>query len=51
MRRLAGEPALRERLIAAGLERVRALTWERCAAETLQVLESIAANPRRQSRR
>ncbi len=47
MRRLAGDVPLRERLIAAGLERVRALTWNRCAAETLQVLEKIAANPRR----
>jgi O-antigen biosynthesis alpha-1,2-mannosyltransferase len=46
MRRLIFEPALRARLIAAGIERVQPLTWKRCAAETLQVLENIAAHPR-----
>jgi glycosyltransferase involved in cell wall biosynthesis len=47
MRRLAGEAELRAQLIAAGTERVRALTWARCAEQTLRVLENIAANPRR----
>ena len=47
MYRLAHEPALRARLIAAGRERVRPLTWTRCAGETLEVLERIALHPRR----
>ncbi len=47
MSRLASEPELRRRLIAAGTERVRPLTWARCALQTLQVLEDIAAHPRR----
>jgi len=50
MRRLAGEPQLRARLIAAGTERVRDLTWIRCAEQTIQVLENIAAHPRRRYR-
>jgi glycosyltransferase involved in cell wall biosynthesis len=50
MRRLILEPALRARLIAAGTERVQPLTWRRCAAETLQVLENIAAHPRSEDR-
>ena len=47
MQRLANEPELRAQLIAAGTERVRPLTWARCAEQTLQVLENIAAHPRR----
>ena len=47
MYRLAHEPALRARLIAAGRERVGPLTWARCAEQTLEVLENIAAHPRR----
>jgi glycosyltransferase involved in cell wall biosynthesis len=47
MRRLANEPELKRRLIAAGTERVRPLTWTRCAEQTVQVLETIAARPRR----
>ena len=47
MRRLASEPELRRRLISAGKERVRPLTWRRCAQETLQVLEHAAMSPRR----
>ncbi len=50
MQRLANEPELRARLIAAGTERVRPLTWARCAEQTLQVLENIAAHPRRPGR-
>jgi glycosyltransferase involved in cell wall biosynthesis len=50
MQRLANEPELRSRLIAAGTERVRPLTWARCAEQTLQVLENIAAHPRRPRR-
>lgn len=47
MRRLANEPELCRRLIAAGRERVRLLTWRRCAEQTLRLLEDIAAHPRR----
>ena len=47
MGRLANEPDLRQALIAAGRERVLPLTWRRCARQTLQVLEEIAAAPRR----
>jgi glycosyltransferase involved in cell wall biosynthesis len=47
MTRLANEPDLRRTLIAAGRERVRTLTWRRCAQQTLQVLEKIAAAPLR----
>jgi glycosyltransferase involved in cell wall biosynthesis len=50
MQRLANEPELRGRLIAAGAERVQPLTWARCAEQTLQVLENIAAHPRRKGR-
>jgi glycosyltransferase involved in cell wall biosynthesis len=47
MHRLVTEPDLRRRLILAGKERVRPLTWRRCAQETLQVLENAATAPRR----
>jgi glycosyltransferase involved in cell wall biosynthesis len=50
MHRLATEPELRGRLIAAGEKRVRPLTWARCAEQTLKVLENIAAHPRRRGR-
>lgn len=50
MQRLANEPELRGQLIAAGTERVRPLTWTRCAEQTLKVLENIAAHPRRPGR-
>jgi glycosyltransferase involved in cell wall biosynthesis len=51
MYRLAHEPALRARLIAAGIERARPLTWTRCAEQTVQVLENIALHPRREHTR
>ena len=38
--RLAGEPALRERLRAAGFANLRRFSWQRCARETLAVLEA-----------
>jgi glycosyltransferase involved in cell wall biosynthesis len=47
MSRLAQEPALRRRLIDAGRERARALTWRRCAEQTLAVLQRLASAPRR----
>jgi glycosyltransferase involved in cell wall biosynthesis len=34
---------LRQQLVSAGQERVRSFSWEKCARETLQVLESIHA--------
>jgi glycosyltransferase involved in cell wall biosynthesis len=34
-------PTLRTRLIAAGLERARDFTWNRCAAQTLTILEKL----------
>lgn len=37
LERLAGDEAERARLRAAGRERARALTWERCAERTLEV--------------
>jgi glycosyltransferase involved in cell wall biosynthesis len=39
--RLAGEPALRERLRAAGFANLRRFSWQRCAQETLSVLEAV----------
>jgi glycosyltransferase involved in cell wall biosynthesis len=47
MTRLCTDLELREKLIAAGRERVRPLTWRRCAQDTLQVLERIASGPPR----
>jgi glycosyltransferase involved in cell wall biosynthesis len=41
--RVVSEPALRARLVERGLERAHAFTWERCARQTLDVLESLAA--------
>lgn len=39
--RLAGEPALRDRLRAAGFSNLRRFSWKRCARETLAVLEAV----------
>jgi glycosyltransferase involved in cell wall biosynthesis len=41
--RLEREPELRERLVAAGRERVRLLSWERAARETHAVFEEALA--------
>jgi glycosyltransferase involved in cell wall biosynthesis len=43
LRRLIENDALRAQLVLAGRERMRAMTWTRCARQTLVVLESIAA--------
>jgi glycosyltransferase involved in cell wall biosynthesis len=43
MERLIDDDAQRARLVAAGRERVRTMTWGRCASQTLTVLENIAA--------
>lgn len=40
------DTTLRSRLIAAGRVRSRDFTWQRCAVETLAVLERVAARPR-----
>jgi glycosyltransferase involved in cell wall biosynthesis len=42
MQRLIEDAQLRKRLIEAGRERMRGVTWERCARQTLQVLEELA---------
>jgi alpha-1,3-rhamnosyl/mannosyltransferase len=36
---VASDPALRQDLLARGTERVKAFSWQRCAANTLRVLE------------
>jgi glycosyltransferase involved in cell wall biosynthesis/O-antigen/teichoic acid export membrane protein len=48
-RRIVSDPALRERMGRAALERARDFTWDATARRTLDVLESArAAEPRRQ---
>jgi glycosyltransferase involved in cell wall biosynthesis len=42
LHRLFEDPELRERLVAAGHERVRSFTWERFAASTAEVLRAAA---------
>lgn len=42
IRRLSQDQALREQLVAAGLENVRRFSWERTAREALAVLEEAA---------
>jgi glycosyltransferase involved in cell wall biosynthesis len=41
MARLCSDSALREQLVARGLERVKQFSWERCARVTLAALESL----------
>jgi glycosyltransferase involved in cell wall biosynthesis len=41
--RVLDDGPLRERLIATGRERSRSFTWERCARDTVAVLERVAA--------
>lgn len=43
MRRLAGDAALREDLIAAGRRRVQEFTWDRCAQRTAEIYAAAAA--------
>lgn len=51
-RALAGEPALRERMGAAGIQRVNALySWQRGAREFLNVVEQLTPRPQPLSRR
>ena len=42
MLQLSRDPALRQRLIAAGHKNVQRFSWEKAAAETLAVLEAAA---------
>lgn len=51
IRRVLEDGALRAELIAAGLERSRNFTWQRCARETLDVLERVGSESRRTLRR
>lgn len=41
--RLAGDPALRAELVARGMRRARAFTWERCAEIVLSTLEQVGS--------
>ena len=43
IQRLMGDAALRERLKQKGLERAEKFSWDRCARETLAVLEQVIA--------
>jgi glycosyltransferase involved in cell wall biosynthesis len=43
--RLFGDPGLRERLVAAGRERLGAFSWERAAASTAEVLRNATGRP------
>jgi glycosyltransferase involved in cell wall biosynthesis len=42
MQRLLAEPGLGEQLVRAGLERVKAFTWDACARRTAAVLQTAA---------
>jgi len=46
LRGLIGDPALRARLGAAGLERARQFSWARCAADTFDLLAECARSGR-----
>jgi glycosyltransferase involved in cell wall biosynthesis len=47
---LVGDASVRTQLRERGRTRARRFTWERCAAETLDVLEQAAADHKRQGR-
>jgi glycosyltransferase involved in cell wall biosynthesis len=42
MQRLVDDDALRQELTRRGFENVKRFSWEKCARETLAVLESVA---------
>ncbi len=46
MQRLVDDATLRQQLTRRGFENVRRFSWEKCARETLAVLESVARSPR-----
>jgi glycosyltransferase involved in cell wall biosynthesis len=39
---LLNDTALRDRLVAAGIERAGGFTWDRCAEETLRAYREVA---------
>jgi glycosyltransferase involved in cell wall biosynthesis len=45
IRQVLDDPATRSRLLAAGKTRSAAFQWQRCARETLQVLEQVKRKP------
>jgi glycosyltransferase involved in cell wall biosynthesis len=45
IRRVVGEPGLREQLRRKGLDRAREFTWEKAARLALEVFEQVAAGP------
>jgi alpha-1,3-rhamnosyl/mannosyltransferase len=49
IRRVLTQPSLRQDLIDKGRNRSQSFTWERCARQTLEVLERVAS-PKRVSR-
>lgn len=48
--RVAASPTLRGELTSAGLDRARHLSWDRCAADTLEVYREACENPTRHGR-
>jgi glycosyltransferase involved in cell wall biosynthesis len=44
IRRIVSDRELRQSYVERGLRRAHEFTWERCARETLQVLQEVAAN-------
>jgi len=42
VQRVIGDPGLRQRLVAEGLERAQIFSWEACARQTLTILEEVA---------
>jgi glycosyltransferase involved in cell wall biosynthesis len=43
MRRVVTDQSLRRQIIAAGRERAKDFSWQKCARETLEVLEGAGA--------
>jgi glycosyltransferase involved in cell wall biosynthesis len=46
MRRVVCDQGLRQQLIQAGRQRVKDFSWEKCARETIKVLESVGGHQR-----
>ena len=46
MQRLVDDDELRQELTRRGFENVKRFSWEKCARETLAVLESVARSPK-----
>ena len=46
MRRMVCDQGLRQQLIQAGRQRVKDFSWEKCARETIKVLESVGGHQR-----